>query len=265
MFYIKIISTLLVCNTDDGQYLRGLWCRTDSGELQVALNISFLVAESANPVIKHQQLFGLFPIITINRLYGLLGWLCHPSKACFTQILAFTISVSHHLARSCREALEQGTAHSTAPRVVLVKRTAARSVSFSTQVLNKCKWTLNVKHITVCASAFLTSAVWNIHTHTDGPAFREAAPLSVLLPIRFTIITALMGVEWRDRGGLKQSNMKLKTAGEKGQREAAGRGGEGRRKGNYLYSTFPTESFKEFYTEGSDRINMRSCFLFTSV
>lgn len=103
------------------------------------------------------------------------------------------------------------------------------------------------------------------HTHTDSPAFREAAPLSVLLPIRFTIITALMGVEWRDRGGLKQSNMKLKTAGEKGQREAVGRGGEGWRKGNYLYSTFPTESFKEFYTEGSERINMRSCFLFTSV
>lgn len=58
-----------------------------------------------------------------------------------------------------------------------------------------------------------TAAISNIH-HTLTVRAELQTGLSVLLPIRFTIITVLMGVGWRERGELNQSNMKLKTAGE---------------------------------------------------
>lgn len=60
-----------------------------------------------------------------------------------------------------------------------------------------------------------------------------------------------MGVEWRDRGGLKQSNMKLKTAGEKGQREAAGRGGRDGGKVTIYTAHFPQSRSKSFTLRGA--------------
>lgn len=142
MFYIKNLPTLLVCNTDHGHYLRGLWCRTlwvVTGGFEHfvfgQLTPSSIIGSSSIRCVSyhHNKSFIRFTGVTLSSL-----------QSCFTQILAITISVSHHLARSCREALKQGTAHSTAPRIMLetlqlVKWTAARSVSFSRQVLNKCK------------------------------------------------------------------------------------------------------------------------------